>query len=104
MFEFNVEETAARLAGVAGAFVSMRFLQGSFFARFSMAVSGAVISYYVSPYLSHRIGIPEGLAGFLLGMFGMAVVARGWELIQAAPIGPLWQAVLDRVRGRKEEV
>jgi len=96
----NVDEVAARLAGVAGALVSMRFLQGSRLARLSMALSGAVISYYVSPYLAERVGIPEGLAGFLLGMFGMAVVSRAWEAVQAVPVGPLWQAVVDRVRGR----
>lgn len=96
----NVDALAVKLAGVAGALVSMRFLQGSFPARLSMAVSGAAISYYASPHLSSMLGIPEGLTGFLVGVFGMAVVSRGWEAVQAFPTAALWQAVIDRIRGR----
>lgn len=91
---------AAKFAGILGAAVSMRYLQGSWPARLSMAASGSLVAYYASPYLSLILGIPEGLAGFLTGMFGMAIVSRGWEAVQSAPIGALWQAVIDRVRGR----
>lgn len=91
---------AAKFAGVLGAAVSMRYLQGSWPARLSMAVSGSLVAYYAAPYLSLLLGIPEGLAGFLTGMFGMAIVSRAWEAVQAAPVGALWQAVIDRVRGK----
>ena len=60
----------ARLAGVAGAMVSMRFLQGTFLARSTMALGGAAISFYASPTMALRSGLPEGLSGFLLGLFG----------------------------------
>lgn len=65
-----------------------------------MAASGSMVAYYAAPYLSLLLGIPEGLAGFLTGMFGMAIVSRGWEAVQAVPIAALWQAVIDRVRGK----
>lgn len=78
----------------------MRFLQGSRTAKASMAATGAILAYYGSPYLSLALGIPEGLAGFLTGMFGMAIVSRAWEAVQAAPIAALWQALIDRVRGK----
>ncbi|MHC3911312.1 hypothetical protein ACMZ4X_04574 [Achromobacter marplatensis] len=35
-----------------------------------------------------------------MGMFGMAIVSRAWEAVQAVPIPALWQAVIDRVRGK----
>lgn len=92
---------AAKFAGVLGAFVSMRYLDGSWHARLGLAASGALVAYYTSPYLSLLLGIPESLAGFLTGVFGMAIVTRGWDAVQTAPIGALWQAVIDRVRGRK---
>lgn len=95
----DIDSAAARFAGVLGALVSMRYLSGSWPARISMAISGAILSYYVSPWVSHRIGVPEGLAGFLLGLFGMAVVSRAWQAVQEFPISMLWQAVIDRVRG-----
>ncbi|QKQ46837.1 hypothetical protein [Achromobacter denitrificans] len=91
---------AAKFAGVLGAAVSMRYLQGSWMARLSMAASGSLGAYYAAPYLSEVLGIPEGLMGFLVGMFGMAIVSRAWEAVQAVPIPALWQAVIDRVRGK----
>lgn len=95
----NIDAVAAKLAGVAGALVSMRYLNGSWPARLSMAISGSILSFYASPWIAERIGTPEGLAGFLLGLFGMAVVSRAWDTVQAFPIAALWQAVIDRVRG-----
>lgn len=89
---------AAKLAGVAGALVSMRFLQGTWPQRISAALCGAAISFYAAPYVSSRIGLPEGLGGFLIGVFGMAVASRIWEWIQTAPIVPFWQLIIDRLR------
>lgn len=100
MTDINIDAWAAKLAGVAGAVVSMRYLQGSWPARASMAASGSLISYYGAPHLAQITGMPEGLTGFLLGLFGMAVVSRAWEWVQSAPIGALWQAVIDRIRGK----
>ena len=96
----NIDAVAMKLAGVAGALVSMRFLQGSWPVRLSMAVSGAALAYYASPWISMKLGLPEGLTGFLVGFFGIAVVSKGWEVVQAFPIGLVWQAVIDRIRGR----
>ena len=96
----DFDALAAKFAGVLGAAVSMRYLQGSWMARISMAASGSLGAYYAAPYLSGVLGIPEGLMGFLVGMFGMAIVSRAWEAVQAVPIPALWQAVIDRVRGK----
>lgn len=99
----NIEDFdvfAAKFAGVLGAVVSIRYLQGSWKARISMAISGSLGAYYAAPYLSAVLEMPEGLMGFLVGMFGMAVVSRAWDAVQMAPIQALWQAVLDRVRGK----
>jgi hypothetical protein len=100
MTEIDFDGLAVKLAGIAGAAVSMRYLQGSPKAKLTMAAGGALMAYYASPYLSQRVGLPEGLTGFLLGMFGMAVVSRAWVSIEQAPVAALWQAVIDRIRGR----
>jgi len=91
---------AAKLAGVIGAMVSMRFLQGSPTAKLGMAATGTILAYYGSPWLSDFLGIPEGLSSFLCGYLGMAVMSRMWQAVQEAPIGALWQALLDRVSGK----
>lgn len=96
----NFETVAVKLAGVLGALVSMRFLQGSWLERLSLAIGGAVLSYFASPYVAERLSMPEGLTGFLLGLFGMAIASKAWETLQLFPMSALWQAVIDRVRGR----
>jgi hypothetical protein len=90
----NFDAWAAKLAGVAGAIVSVRFLQGTWPERLFTALAGAVLSYFATPFLSERIGLPEGLTGFLLGLFGMAVMSRAWEWIQTTPVAALWQLLL----------
>lgn len=96
----NFETVAVKLAGVLGALVSMRFLQGSWLERLNLAVGGTVLSYFASPWVSERLSMPEGLTGFLLGLFGMAIASKAWETLQLFPMNALWQAVIDRVRGR----
>ncbi|MFY0480418.1 hypothetical protein [Achromobacter marplatensis] len=59
----DFDALAAKFAGVLGAAVSMRYLQGFWPARVSMAVSGALVAYYVSPYLSLVLGIPRDWPG-----------------------------------------
>lgn len=92
--DVNIDAWAAKLAGLGGAIVSMRFLQGTWFERGFTALGGVLLSYFAAPFLSQRIGLPEGLTGFLLGLFGMAVMSRAWEWIQTTPVAALWQIVL----------
>ena len=98
--ELNLDALTTKLAGILGAIVSMKFLQGSWAERLSTAAAGAIVSYYLTPSLSSRIGMPEGLAGFLLGLFGMAVMSRGWEWVQTTPVAALWQIALEWLQRR----
>lgn len=99
----HLDAWAVKFAGVLGAAVSMRFIQGTFTQRFLSAVSGAIVSYYVSPHLATKISTPEGLTGFVVGLFGMAIASRVWEFVQETPIGALWAAATDRIRGGKPD-
>lgn len=75
----------AKLAsGIAGALVSMRFLQGTWPEKVTMAIGGAALSYYATGAVAAWLSIDnaEGLVGFLIGLFGMAIVAKGYEVIQ----------------------
>lgn len=93
--EITFDGLAGKLAGVLGAAVSMRFMQGSLLERLTMAAGGAAGSYFAAPFISLKTGMPEGLAGFLLGLFGMAVVSKFWEWIQTTPVAAFWQIALD---------
>lgn len=63
------------IPGAAGSFgAAALFLKGPWGRRLGMAVLGSIASYYGAPYIYKAFGMAEGLAGFLLGLFGMAVV------------------------------
>lgn len=82
MQDWNLEYIVSKLAGVAGALVSVRFLSGSLASRLVMALGGATFSLYAAEYVSAKLSLPEGLAGFLLGLFGMSILSRIWEAIE----------------------
>lgn len=90
------ESTATGLAGLLGAAVSMRFIQGTWIERVTLAAGGAALSYYASPWLASKTGMPEGLTGFLVGLFGMALASKAWEVIQASPVAEFWRLALKR--------
>ena len=89
-----------KLAGVVGACASLAFLKGPWSERVIMAVGGAVVSYYAAPWMAAKTSLPEGLSGFLLGLFGMAVCARVWDTIQLLPISDVWASILDVFKRR----
>ena len=49
-----------------------------------MALGGAALSYFASDNLASWLNVPEalGLVGFLIGLFGMAIVAKVYEVVQ----------------------
>lgn len=80
---FNDFSVAKLVSGVAGAAVSMRFLAGSWPERITMALGGSVLSYFATSPVATWLNVQtaEGLVGFLIGLFGMAIVAKLYEVI-----------------------
>ena len=104
--DLSFDAMAAKLAGVAGALVSLKFLNGTWPERISTAILGAISSYYAAPWVSTMTGLPLGLTGFLCGLFGMAIMSRAWEWVQTTPIGALWQLAIEwlqRITGTGSE-
>lgn len=97
----DIDTALTKLAGVAGACFSLAFLKGTWPERIAMAVGGSLLSYYATPAAALRLGLPDGLTGFLLGLFGMAVCGKVWEGIQATPIAEIWQGGINKVFGTK---
>lgn len=96
----EIDAWLTKLAGVAGAMASLVWIRGPWPERVMMAVGGALVSYYASPWAAARTNMPEGLSGFLLGLFGMAVCAKVWEVVQSLPIAEVWQALIDALKRR----
>lgn len=93
------------LAGICGAVVSLRFVQGTAVERLTMAAGGASLSYYATPTAAKWLGMAsaEGLVGFLVGLFGMAIVAKVYEAIQGLPAAKMatdaWETLKRRLGG-----
>lgn len=72
------------IPGLIGALVSLRFVQGTWLEKGFMALGGAFLSYFATPAVATWMDIAntEGLVGFVLGLFGMAIVSKVYEMIQ----------------------
>jgi len=75
---------AKLVSGLAGALTSIHFLKGTWPEKLTMAAGGAAFSYVAATPLSGWFNTPkaEGLIGYLVGLFGMALVAKAHEVIQ----------------------
>jgi len=100
MTDSNFDIIAAKLSGVVGALLSLNFIKGTWPERLAMGFGGAVISLYATPYIAMKTGLPDGLSGFLVGMFGMAITAKIWEAIQITPVKDMWQTAINSVKNR----
>jgi hypothetical protein len=78
-----------KAAGIAGACISLAYMKGPLYMRLTNAVGGAIVSLYATPWAALKTGAPEGLAGFLLGLFGMAI-------IEATPVKEVWTSLLSK--------
>jgi len=86
-------------ASFAGALVSLRFLKNcSAVEKFLMVLGGSVLSYHSTPVAAAWTGLSdvEGLVGFMVGLFGMAIVAKVYEVIQALDPAEIARRALDR--------
>lgn len=91
---------AKLVAGVAGSFVSLGYVKGSYLERLSMGIGGAALSYYGTTPASNWIGVPdtEGLIGFMIGLFGMAIMSKVYEVIQMADAQQIALDLWERVK------
>ncbi len=86
--------------GLVGAFVSLKFLkEGTKTEKALMVLGGAVLSYVgTGPAVAYlKVANADGLVGFMVGLFGMAIIAKGYEVISAVDAKSLAQSILDRI-------
>jgi hypothetical protein len=93
----TIDVILTKCAGFVGAAVSLNYVKGSIYERIGMGISGGFASFYATPWLAAKTGLPEGLSGFLIGLFGMAICSKAWDWIQGLPIAEVWAVVLRKV-------
>jgi hypothetical protein len=80
--------------GLLGALVALRWVGGTPWQLCAAFVGGASASYYGTPHLVSWSGANPGLAGFLIGLFGMAIAARVFDGLAAVPTARVVDALL----------
>jgi hypothetical protein len=71
------------LSATAGAAISMLKWPGTVVEKITMGIAGVAISYVMSEWVAEKTGLPAGVTGFLLGLFGMMIVGKLWEMLAA---------------------
>lgn len=89
---------SVKMASVAGAVISMQFINGTIPAKISMGLAGVTLSYYLSPWLSDVLEVPPGVSGFLCGFLGMSVMSKCWEIIKDIPASLIWKALIEKIK------
>lgn len=92
-------DIAKNAAGPIGALSAMLFMKGPLMQRVGMLLPGAALAWYGAKPLSQYANLPEGLAGFLLGLFGMALIAKVLDTLEKFPLGDLIQSFLSKFTG-----
>ena len=74
-------ELIKALPGAIGAIVALRWITGPPLQRIAALIGGIGASYYAASWSARIMGTDEGLAGFLIGLFGMAIASKVFEAI-----------------------
>ncbi len=69
-----INEMDKVIPGVVGSVGALLWIQGSWPRKIAMMALGAAASYYAGPHIANVFSMGEGLAGFLVGLFGMSIV------------------------------
>jgi hypothetical protein len=100
----NLPESALKeIPGVLGsAFATMFFNEPSKFRRVGMFLAGAVVSWYGSDWMSTKTGMDQGFSGFLLGLFGMTLIQKLFEVWNTFDLGPILRDWLRKILGLRD--
>lgn len=86
-------------AGLVGSFVSMKFLKDTTRTEKALLVLGGAFLSLVGtgPAVTYfKLSNADGLVGFMLGLFGMAIVTKVYEAIQVMDVKSVTSSIFDR--------
>lgn len=73
-------------ASFTGSLVSLTWLPGGCWLKVQMLLAGTALSWYATDPIAGWAKMNVGTTGFFLGVFGMALVAKVFEIIQKIEI------------------
>ena len=89
-------EILKAIPGTLGALVALRWIVGTPLQRITALMGGSSASYYGTGHLANMMGTDTGLTGFLIGLFGMAIAAKCFEVLQLVDPGRVLDKLLTR--------
>jgi hypothetical protein len=82
-------EVSKAAPGIIGAAVSAMWTKEHPVRAFLLFLAGSASAIIAGDWLSHSLGIPPSLSGFLVGVYGIAILNKGYEALQEIPLGQL---------------
>ena len=90
-------ELSKHAPGFIGSLTALLFIRPSSCWRAAgLLLAGAASSMYGGPYVVIWLSADPGLAGWLVGLFGMATVAKVYEVLEAVRPKTVIDRILDR--------
>lgn len=85
--------------GAIGAFFSLLWIKEAWPRKVVMFLAGAALSRFGNANVSAWSGLDVGFTGFLLGLFGMSIVAKMFEVWQKFDLGAILSEWLRKILG-----
>lgn len=99
MFEHLPPELRNSVPGIAGSALALFFLRRPPWNMVGMFIGGCMLAYFGTHWVSKAAGMEtaDGLVGFLLGLFGMALIAKVHDTIEAIDPREALEAIKKRL-------
>lgn len=79
-------EVAKAVPGVLGSITAVLLMRAPWKTAAAIVLPGTAMAYYGGAWVGHLVGMPETLAGYLVGVGGMAFMAKVLETWQRLDI------------------
>jgi hypothetical protein len=95
-------EVRSAAPGIAGSLLALFFLSRPPVMMAGVFLGGCSLSFFATQAVAEFVAMEKypGLVGFLLGMFGMVLVAKAYDTIEALKPTEFADAIRDWVRKR----
>ena len=93
----NPHDSSDYLSGMAGSILALIFLKPPVAQLIIYLIGGGLTSYYITPALADSLGAPLSTTGFIVGLFGMAIIAKIFHLIELVDPKDVISRILKKV-------
>lgn len=93
----DAHEFSRHAPGFLGSVAAMLFIKDTWPRRVGYMLAGVAASHYASGAVAAATRLDEGLAGFLVGLFSMAVAAKLFEALETLKSADLIERLMKRV-------